>query len=44
MGELRRPVEDAIVSDFIPALLDIQQRELTPLSIVFLATGSSKAA
>ena len=30
VGEILRPVEDAIVSNFIPALLDIQPGELIP--------------
>ena len=30
VGQLLRPVEDAIIGDFIPALLDIQPGELAP--------------
>ena len=36
---LLQPVEDAIVGDFIPALLDIQQGELTPTLRCLLGHG-----
>ena len=39
MEEMLRPVEDAIVGDFIPALLDIQPDELTPTLCRLLGHG-----